>query len=193
MTPAIADLGAAATEAEHANRNLDELFTLPPASAFAFYDEKPSTAEPPFTLDPIAAVWRALRDSPPTEALREALAPLATKALRIANEAPIARVAFSADEKKLCESLVDRPMTLAADARLVLRRPPERIERLAFLLHAHGCVELVRASVAAMPAPTVFGSRAMSEEAVVAALQASKRAPGSVAPPAMSAAPDKKK
>lgn len=178
---------------EQACRKVVVLFALPPASAFAFYDEKPSTAEPPFTLDPIAAVWRALRDLPENEALRNALAPLSTKALRIANEAPIARVVFSADEKKLCQSLVDRPMTLSEMRATFPAVPYDRIERLAHLLQLTGCVELVRASVAAMAAPTAFGSRSMSEDAVVAALQASKRAPASVAPPAMPGAADKKK
>jgi hypothetical protein len=190
MSPPVVGLAPTATETEQAHGNLDQLFRLPPASSFAFYDEKPSATEPPFTLDPISVVWRALRDSPEDEALRKALAPLATKAIRIANEAPIARVAFSPDEKRLCESLVDSPMTLAQMRAAFSAVPFERIERLAYLLQVTGCVQLVRASVAAMPAPTVFSSRAMSEDAVVAALQASKRAPGSVAPPAM---PDKKK
>ena len=192
MKPPVAGLGAA-TEMEQANRNLDELFLMPPASSFGFYDEKPSTVEPPLTLEPISVVWRALRDAAENEALRRALASLATKALRIANEAPIARVAFSPDEKKLCQALVDRPMTLAEMRAAFSAVPYARIERLGYLLQLTGCVELVRASVAAMPAPTVFGSRAMSGEAVVAALQASKRAQGSVAPPAMPAAADKKK
>ncbi len=180
-------------QTEEAYRVIEALFALPPATAFAFYDEKPSAAEPPFTLDPIAAVWRALRDAPETDALRAALAPLAAKAIRIVNEAPIARVAFSPEEKKVCQTLVDRPMTLSDMRGVFPAVPYERLERLAYVLQLTGCVELVRASRVAMPATTVFGSRAMSEEAVVAALKAQKRAPGSVAPPAMPAAADKKK
>lgn len=190
MIPPVAGLGAA-TELEQANRSLDELFLMPPASSFGFYDEKPSAVEPPLTLDPISVVWRALRDAPENDVLQKALASLETKALRIANEAPIARVAFSPEEKALCQSLVDRPMTLSQMRAAFTAVPYARIERLAFLLQLAGCVDLVRASVASMPSPTVFGSRGMSEDAVVAALQASKRAPGSVAPPPMPT--DKKK
>ena len=160
---------------EQAYAMLDVIFAMPPASGFAFYDEKPSATEPPFTLDPIAPVWRALRDSPPSDALRTALEPLATMALHIVNEAPIARVAFSPDEKKLCQALVDRPMTLAEMRGSFAAVPFERIERLAYLLVLTGSAELVRASTVTPPVATVFGSRAMSEEAVVAALQASKR------------------
>ena len=123
---------------------------------------------------PIDAVWRVLRDSAPTEALGAAIAPLGRKALRIANEAPIAAVPFSAEEKKLCQLLVDRPMTIGEMGK-ISGLPFARLERLAYLLILAGCVDLVRASVVAMPTPTVFGSRAMSDEAVVAALNATKK------------------
>jgi curved DNA-binding protein CbpA len=175
---------------EQAFRKLEVLFLLSPTTAFAFYDEKPSAAEPPFTLDPIAPVWRALRDSPESVALRTALAPLGMKALRIVNEAPIARVVFATDEKKLCQALVDRPMTLSEMQTAFASIPFARLERLAYLLILTGTAELVRASRAALPATTVFGSRAMTSEAVVAALEASRRQTpttlplgGSVAPP----------
>lgn len=174
---------------EQAFRKLEVLFLLAPTTSFAFFEEKPSATEPPFTLDSIAPVWRALRDAPETDALRTALAPLGMKALRIVNEAPIARVAFSADEKNLCQSLVDRPMTLSEMQTSFASIPVPRIERLAYLLLLTGSVELVRASGAAFPATTVFGSRAMTSEAVVAALQANKRSPAntpSTPPPAHS-------
>src|SRR4051794_13612092 len=59
--------------AEQACRKIHHLFSFPPESTFAFYDERPSAEDPPLMLDPIKPTWRGLRDNAPSDSIREVI------------------------------------------------------------------------------------------------------------------------
>jgi hypothetical protein len=173
--------------AEQMCRKIIQLFTLPPPSAFAFYEDSPGAVEPPGAVDPIAPLWRGLRTTAVNEG-RELLAPfIAGAGLKIINEALIARAGLAKDEKEICEALLTRPMTLAQLDAKFPSTPPERIRRLVYLLLLTRSAERTSMSVAAMPRVTAARSGSMSEEAIAAVLKGSLRAnalPRGTLPPA---------
>lgn len=136
---------------EQTCRKLHHLFGLPPESSFAFYEGVPSTEEPAFTLDPIKPAWRGLRDKPPEESVREVIARFGTTTLRLANEGPIARAGFDADETALCEALTWKPMNLA-QLRAASTLPAKHVDLLVYLLVITKCAEPTTTSAPSMPA-----------------------------------------
>lgn len=160
---------------EQSCRKVQYMLTLPPASAFAFYEDRPAEAEPPGAVDPVAPLWRGLREGPATDAMTQMLAPfIAGAGLRIVNEAPISRAGFSADERAVCEALTARPMTLAQLRTSFPAVPAERLERIVYLLVLTSSAERTSMSRSAMP-QTKIGSRSMTEEEIAAALEGSMR------------------
>lgn len=137
---------------EQTCRKVQHLFSLPPESPFAFYDLPPSPEEPPFSIDPIAPVWRGLRERPPVESVREVLATTANAALKMVNESPITQAGFFADELAVCNMISAKPCTLP-ELRAASSLSSERVDLLAYLLLITKCVELVPASASQPPPP----------------------------------------
>jgi curved DNA-binding protein CbpA len=175
---------------EQTCRKIQQMFTFPPPSAFAFYEDAPGTIEPPGAVDPVAPLWRGLRGAALSEG-RELLAPFVAGAgLKIVNEGPIARAAFSKDEKEICEALAMRPMTLAQLQATFPSTPPERIDRLVYLLLLTKCAEPTSMSTAAMPRANLRRGGSMTEEEIAAVLKGSLRpATSTQAPPSPSSPP----
>lgn len=135
---------------EQTCRKIHHLAALPPESTFAFYDAQPDAQEPPLALDPIGPAWRGLRDKPPADNVTEVLARFGGTTLRMANEGPLSRAGFDADETALCDALTWKPMTLA-QMRVGSQLPPSRVDLLVYLLVITKCVE-VHVDVPAAPA-----------------------------------------
>jgi hypothetical protein len=119
---------------EQTCRKVHQLFKLPAETIFAFYEERPRDVEPPVTVDPIAPVWRGIRDGSASDNLRETLAPFLGGVFRVVNEAPFARAGFSPDEKAVAEALANKPMSIAQLVRTFPSVRPEGIDRLIYLL-----------------------------------------------------------
>ncbi|MBX3192606.1 MAG: DnaJ domain-containing protein [Labilithrix sp.] len=126
--------------AEQTCRKVHALFAYPPEASFAFYESVPVAAEPPLTLDPIAPVWRGLRDHPPTESVKEIIARYASANLRMVNEGPVGRAGLTTDEMELCDAMAFKAMTIA-QMRAASSLPSARLELLVYLLVITKCVE----------------------------------------------------
>lgn len=137
---------------EQTCRKVQHLFALPPESTFAFYDLPPSPAEPPFSIDPIAPVWRGLRERPPVESVREVLATTTNAALKMVNESPVTQAGFFADELAVCNMLAAKPCLLS-ELRAGSSLSAERVDLLAYLLLITKCADLVPASASQPPPP----------------------------------------
>lgn len=151
---------------EQTCRKVQHLFLLPPESAFAFYELAPSASLPAFSIDPIAPVWRGLRERPPQASVREVLATTTNAALKMVNEAPVAQAGFFADEAAVCAMLTSKPCTLA-ELRAASTLSSDRVDLLAYLLLITKCADLAPLT-ASQPPPPMFAR------------------PGSVPPPPMS-------
>lgn len=160
---------------EQTCRKIQQMFTLPPPSAFAFYEDAPGAIEPPGAVDPVAPLWRGLRGAEVSEG-RELLAPfMAGAGLKIVNEGPIARAALSKDEKEICEALAMRPMTIAQLRATFPSTAPERIERLVYLLLLTKSAERTTVSTVAMPRVGLGRAGSMTEDEIATVLKGSLR------------------
>ena len=170
--------------AEQKRLRVGHLFGLPVAATFAFYEDIPSATEPSLTLDPVAAVWRAIRNGSLAPALADVVAPFMTTPLRLVNEAPIARAEFSAQEVALCEALATTAMTTAQMRSGFPGIAADQIDRIVYLLLITRSAE---PAVAAVTAPDTGSRRSgpMDATAIAAALKKSLRPTG--APPAVAA------
>lgn len=126
--------------AEQTSRKIHSLFTLPPEGTFAFYDERPASEAPVFTLDPINPVWRGLRDKAPAGDIRQVLDRYDGTILEFTNEAPVAHAGFTTEERALCEKLSSRAMTLA-ELHVASPLTENHVDRLVYLLLITKCVE----------------------------------------------------
>ena len=175
---------------EQTCRKIHLMFTLPPPSAFAFYEDTPGATEPPGAVDPVAPLWRGLRGAAELGEARDVLAPfLAGAGLKIVNEGPIARAALAKDEKDICEALTNRPMTIAHLHAAFPGTAPDRIEKLLYLLLLTKSAERTSISTAAMPRINVGRSGSMSEEEIAAVLKGSLRPTAAQRPPSSPAGP----
>jgi hypothetical protein len=138
---------------EQACRKVHHLFGYPRESTFAFYDEPPGDA-PAVLLDPIAPVWRGIRDAEPDAHAAEVLARVASGLLRMVNEAPVLVAGLSREERALCSALESHPMGLA-DLCAATSLDARRVERLAYLLVITKCVELCAHAPAEAPPPSL--------------------------------------
>lgn len=125
---------------EQACRKTHHVFSFSKASTFAFFESAPGIAEPPVMVDPLAAVWRGIRDFPPTAAIRAVVAKYEGTPLRMANESPLAQVDLVAEERDVCETFASRPTTVA-DLRAKSKLPGPQLDRLLYLLLIGKCIE----------------------------------------------------
>lgn len=144
---------------EQACRKVHHLMDLPPETGFAFYDAEPSVSEPAVLLDPIAPVWRGIRDRGHDPYVAQVLAHVGAAPLKVVNEAPLLAAGLSREERALCEALTARPLTVA-QMRARTPLPVERVDRLAYLLVIAKCAE--PAPVAATPSGSVPATRPSS-------------------------------
>ncbi|MBS2018023.1 MAG: DnaJ domain-containing protein [Deltaproteobacteria bacterium] len=155
---------------EQTCRKVQHLYMLPPESTFAFYESAPSPTPPTTSIDPIAPVWRGLRERPPRESVREVLATTVNAALRMANEAPVSQAGFFADELELANRLTAKPCTVA-ELHVGTSLSSDRVDLLVYLLLITKCAELVPAS-ASQPPPPMFaqatGRRSLTPPPAVA-------------------------
>ncbi|MDB5212783.1 MAG: DnaJ-class molecular chaperone CbpA [Myxococcaceae bacterium] len=140
-------------------RKIHHMFSLPPEATFAFYEAKPSTQEPAFTLDPIKPTWLGLRAHPPLESVREVIARFEKTTLRMSNEGPAGRAGLDADELALCDALTWKPMTLA-QLRAAAAIPQACVDLLVYLLVITKCAEPAPAPASSPAMPAVTASRA---------------------------------
>jgi hypothetical protein len=175
---------------EQTCRKIHQMFSLPPPSAFAFYEDTPGAVEPPGVVDPVAPLWRGLREAAALVEAREVLAPFrAGAALKIVNEGPVARAALAKDEKDICEALTNRPMTIAHLQAAFPATAPDRIEKLLYLLLLTKSAERTSISLGAMPRTNIGRSGSMSEEEIAAVLKGSLRPAATQRPPSSPAGP----
>lgn len=137
--------------AEQACRKAHHVFSFSNAATFAFFESAPGVAEPPVMVDPLAAVWRGIREFPPTAAIQAVLAKYEGAALRMVNESPLAKVDLSPDERDVCEAFASRPTTLA-ELRAKAKLPGAQLERLLYLLLIGKCIEPTPVVPVATPA-----------------------------------------
>lgn len=125
---------------EQVCRKTHHVFSFSSASTFAFFETAPGIAEPAITVDPLAAVWRGIRDFPPGAAIRAVVAKYEGTPLRMVNESPLANVDFVPEEREICEAFASRPTT-PADLRAQSKLPGAQLERLLYLLLIGKCIE----------------------------------------------------
>jgi hypothetical protein len=127
ITPAQLDIALRAQVV----RKLAQLARLPPASVFEFYadwDGLESFGAEPTPVDPLAAVWAAVREHPPLEHVKAALDRMTQGRLRVAKGAQLERFGFAAEERHWIDLLRVRPLQL--DAFFASAEINERISRL---------------------------------------------------------------
>ncbi len=122
--------------AEQTCRKVQELFTFPRDTAYAFYEVAPPQG---LAIETLAPVWRALRELPLDEAGAKVLSRYATARLRIVDSGPFSVLGFSEEERALLEELEDNPMTLE-DMRAFSTLRPERVDLIAYFLLIAKCV-----------------------------------------------------
>jgi len=104
---------------------------MPAATVFEFYgdwDGLSTFGGAPTPIDPLSAVWAAIREQPPFEHMKAALERMTRGRLKLSKNAQLDRFGFTPEEKRWIELLHIRPMRLdhffaAADVN-------ERITRL---------------------------------------------------------------
>jgi hypothetical protein len=161
--------------AEQTCRKVHHLFPLPPATVFSFYEERATANEPVFMLDPVAPLWRGIRDGTSTDDPSAVLATVAKGAIRLVNEAPIARAGLSAEERAICEALAGRPMTFAQMHAAFRETTPEHLDRLVYLLILTKSAEPV--SPGSEPPPVRRRTGSLDADAIAEALKGSRRPP----------------
>lgn len=154
-------------------RKVHRLLSLPPSTVFAFYETAASASEPAAAVDPVAPLWRAIRDGALDAEARAVVTSMATGAIRVVNEAPVARASFSSDEHRLCEMLAGRAMTLGQLASAFPLLSPDHLQRMVYLL------VLVKAAepAAATEATVMRRGGSMDADAIAEVLKASRRPP----------------
>lgn len=139
-------------------RKVQHLFTFPKESEFSFFDATPNEGEPPIVIDPLAPVWRAIRERPADSNVTEVLARFRASGLRLISDAPLTSVGLGPEETKLCKAMADKPMTVV-QMRAMSGLEPQRLDLLLYLLVIGKCVEVASVSTPSMPAvPAVSSS-----------------------------------
>lgn len=128
--------------AEQTFRNVHQLFSLPEATTWTFRDDVDELAgardEPRPAIETWPAIWRGLREQPPSPHARRTLAKI-DGGLHLKDLQFVRRFGLAPDEMALCERLHAQPATLAhivATSRLV----PDRTATLVYLMVVARCV-----------------------------------------------------
>lgn len=129
-----------AVVAEQACRRVHHLFTFPTSTVFTFREAHPSSSTPDMHLDVLAPIWRALVDFPPVVTVRDVLAIVNDRDLRLMSEAALERAGLGDQEKALCRLLAERPRTLV-ELRNATALPRERVDLLVYLLVISRCAQ----------------------------------------------------
>ncbi|AKV04245.1 DnaJ-class molecular chaperone CbpA [Labilithrix luteola] len=132
-------------------RKTQHLFTFPKESEFTFYEATPNEGEPPIVIDPLAPVWRGLREHPTDPVVAEVLARFRASGLRLISDAPLTSVGLGPEETKLCKAMADKPMTII-QMRAMSSLEPQHLDLLLYLLVIGKCVEVASVSTPSMPA-----------------------------------------
>jgi hypothetical protein len=144
--------------AEQTARRVHHLFSLPPSTTFTFREGRPSTSEPIVIVDPMAPVWRGLRDFPPDARIAEVLARVGDCPLRLVSRDALERAELTAKELALCEALAQSPRRVS-DLRTESRLPRARVDLLAYFLVITKCVEVEGAERAPIPTGSMWAVR----------------------------------
>lgn len=128
--------------AEQTFRNVHQLFSLPEATTWTFRDDVDELAgardELRPTIETWPAIWRGLREQPPSPHARRTLAKI-DGGLHLKDLQLIRRFGLAPEEVALCERLHAQPATLAhlvATSRVL----PDRTATLVYLLVLARCV-----------------------------------------------------
>lgn len=132
-------------------RKVQHLFTFPRESEFSFFDATPNEGEPPLVIDPLAPVWRAVRERPADSNVNEVLARFRASGLRLISDAPLTSVGLGPEETKLCKAMADKPMTIV-QMRAMSGLEAQRLDLLLYVLVIGKCVEVASVSTPSMPA-----------------------------------------
>jgi tetratricopeptide (TPR) repeat protein len=136
---------------EQTCRKVQQALAYPPESAFAFFESRPSTDEPPFLVDPLAPVWRAFRDGAPPRGVPDVVAKYAHVPMRMVNEGVCDGAGFSPEERALATALAASPMSLA-QLKASTTLAPARVDLVFYLLLVAKCLEPRRPSSGSLPA-----------------------------------------
>lgn len=102
--------------AEQTLRKLTHIFGFRDATTFAFYTDLDLLPDyggrDPVPVDPFPAIWRGVRDVPPTEHVRGVLASIGASRCLLVPNANIDRFQFPADERAVVECLRVKPMSV---------------------------------------------------------------------------------
>jgi hypothetical protein len=157
------------TEAEHravleeqACRRVHHMFTYPDTTRFTFRESRPSGAATNGLLDVLMPVRRALVDFPPTGGLRDVLAIVGSRRLRLEPGASLDRAGFDAEEAALCRALAARAHTID-ELRAASRLPPARVDLLIYLLLLARAATPEGAVTAAVPSREMWAATRQGE------------------------------
>jgi hypothetical protein len=113
-------------------------FTFPADTKFVFAEATPAATEPPIIVDPLAPVWRGIVDYPPRADLEHVIFKVGSSPLRLLSESPLERAGLEEDERRLCELLSAKAMTVD-EFRAASRLSPDRTNLLLYLLLIAKC------------------------------------------------------
>jgi len=124
--------------AEQIRRRVHHAFTFPADTKFVFAEATPAATEPPITVDPLAPVWRGILDYPPRADVEHVIFKVGSAPIRLLSESPLERAGLEEEERRLCELLSSKAMTVA-EFRAASRLPPDRTDLLLYLLLIAKC------------------------------------------------------
>jgi tetratricopeptide (TPR) repeat protein len=136
-------------------RKMQALVRLPAETTFKYYDGFDALAsyggDGHEGIDPYPLVWAAIREEPPWEHVRGALANIGTAGFRLAEEAETARFSFDKGERTTIELLRSRPQRLQ-ELTSAGKLPARLVQLLVYCLMVTKQVELVSDSLLPLPA-----------------------------------------
>ncbi len=139
-------------------RQVAQLFELPAAASFAFYERRPGDEEPPWLVDPFAPVWRAIRHREGIDGqVRDVLARFGQVPFRMVNEAPVADAGLESAERTVCDTLSSGLATFEELRRATPLAEPI-VDRLLYLLIVTKCIEPAGATPSLTPPPQPIAS-----------------------------------
>lgn len=123
---------------EQMRRRVQHLFTYPPSTMFLFREGKTSISSPQELIDVLAPVWRGILEFPPEHRVREVLATVGVRPIRLEDETVLEYVGLDASDASVVLALASGPKTVA-ELRASADVPAHRVDLVVYLLLIARC------------------------------------------------------
>ncbi|AKU96723.1 PT repeat/DnaJ domain/tetratricopeptide repeat protein [Labilithrix luteola] len=144
----------------HLDRKLEQLFSLPQETAFAYFDGVDNLARfggPPVQIDPLPALWRGVRQSPSWEHVDATLRRLGALGVRLTANAQVSRFQFGRNELAAIELFQQKPLRVIdlANSKIVGPSVAQLLVYCLLITKQVELVEVVAEKPASSPQPQV--------------------------------------